>query len=348
MEKEPRFSTPEDKESKQETQDRTYNLLSEKLKERNDVITDEELIELTRESARESGLEEDIFEDSESRPKVFYRSFRDTEEVRKMLEQDEVIQRPFSYSLPGTTGDLPLSYGGKNPVLIRIIDTSGEWEDTGPSWGFSGSWNEAMNLDPVVLRKIDERVLGANDLYKQVEADVIVDDVKITQATLMVDKFRTIEIQASNSLEAFVNDMGFWKEIGARAINFTIFRGNEHMMRECNKYLEYFDQTMRLDSDSAESEDVRVELEKTKIKIIKFIKRVVDVRDGNPNWTLEEAGSVLRSFSLEAWQGYFKSLIRAQLGENPSDDDKERIFEERTLRIEEKTGNKFRREDFKL
>lgn len=271
----PKFEKPQEiKEYTVEQQEIFFELLNERVKTEKNILTDDNLVELTRKTSQESGLKSDVF-DNLDRPKIFYRAFRPTEIVKKLLEKDENIQRPFMYSLPGTQGDLPLSYGGENPILIRIIDTGGEWEDTGKYWGFGENWKEAMNLDPVVLKKLNERTMEANDLYKQVGAEGIdVGPQKINQVTYIVDKIETEKLQQAKTLEPFINDVGFWKEISERAKKFRPAGENEHLQKLNKKYLEYFDQTMKLDENKAGTEEAKKALIKAKEEIQKLTKNL--------------------------------------------------------------------------
>lgn len=72
---------------------------------------------------------------------------------------------------------------GGDPVLIRIIDTEGEWEDTGRYWGMGKNWSESFTLDKTVLHKVNDEVKPLADLYKQVDHDSD-DDRLVRQVTL--------------------------------------------------------------------------------------------------------------------------------------------------------------------
>ncbi len=338
-----------DKEYTEEQQEKAFDLLSKKLKAEKGIIVDRDLVGLTRQAAQEAGVKGNIFNSPKKRPLIFYRALKSTEAVEKLLKKDEDTQRPFSYSLPGTEGDLPLSYGGENPTLIRIIDTSGKWEDTAPYWGFGpkGTWREAMNLDKVVLRKINQRSIKANDAYRQVGAEVDVGKKEITQITFIVDKFKTEKTKENKDLEIFAGDIGFWREVAERAKHFGPQK-SEYGKKLNGKYLEYFEQTIRLSENKTETEEAKAMIKMAKIEICKLIKKATDAKKDDSNWTPELCKKVLGSFSEEAWQSYFDILTPLRLGENPTKEGKERLFEERAGKIKEKTGDRLNREDYKL
>jgi len=171
------------------------------------------------------------------RPLVFYRSLPSDPQVANLIKKSSLVMRPFSYAKPGIRKDIPLSYGRKDPVLFRIIDHIGEWEDTGPYLGSGNHWVEAMNLDPVRLRKISEGTFTASDLYRQVGTKSK-DESKVWQGTYTVDEINpSLKISLLNELR---NDPGFLRELIQRA---EYFRSSNHPpMKKLNeKHLQYFD-----------------------------------------------------------------------------------------------------------
>ncbi len=285
-----------------------FDSIGQRLKATGEILSDEEILDLVRKSAQETGFREKEPEEEKKKPLIFYRAMRKTEQVDKLLSEDEITIRPFSYTKPGKWSekptDIPLSYGENNPRLLRIIDLEKKWEDTAPYWGFGseGSWSEAMNLDKVVLRKIDERELEVADIYKQIEVNVRVPEEKILQNTFIVDKIKTKEVQERQSLNEFINDAGFWREIMRIAEHFQP-DGNVHEKKLNKKYLEYFAQTLLLDETTADTEEAKKSLGQAKIEIAKFIQRVQNLKQDDPNWSLEAKEAVLRSFPEETLRG---------------------------------------------
>lgn len=334
-----------------ELQSRVFRVLEDRLEAEPKILSDDSLVELTREVSEEEGLKNDIFTEPGERPKVYYRAFQNTEEVQALLKSNDIMLRPFSYAKPGQwseekSADLPLSYGGTKPLLARIIDTGGEFEDTGPYWGFGKNWSEAFTLDKIVLHKIGEEVKSESDLYKQVGLDAPGEE-KIPQFTFVLDKLATEEAKKRQTLEEFANDAGWWDEVISRAKNFSVTadKYGEHLNQ---KYLEYFDQTLKLPLEKAETEKSRESLEGAKIEISRFIKRLLDTESNDKNWSPENVRSILANFSYEAWQGYFDIVVPNVLGESPSIEEKEKFFKERMEVIKEKTGKIFERMDFRL
>ncbi len=330
-----------DKEYTSSKQERIFELLGKELKTEEDIITDKELVKSTREISEKLGFRDDIFDNPKDRPKIFYRALMPTKEVHNSLEQDENIQRPFSFTMPGIKEDLPLSYGGTDPVLIRIIDTSGEWEDTAKY--FYGeratNWNEAINLNPVVLRKIEKRSIKINDLYKQVGFIGFDGDEKVCQATFIVDKIQTKRVRMDKSLEIFLNDTGFWKKIEDMAKNFSYTNPTDgkYTMKLNKKSSEYFNQTMQLDEEKAESEEAKQTLRKAKIEISRLIKKTLDVEE-DFSWRSEARRSFLKNFSEQTFQEYSKIRILKELGENPSEEQKRELLKKIAEKIERKIG----------
>lgn len=106
-----------DKEINVELLGEIFSGLHERLGGEMDALSDESLADLTSQVAKESGYEGEIFESSEERPKVLYRVFQNTEEIRTLVDKNEMTLRPFSYAAPGKwrqdkSPDLALAYGG--------------------------------------------------------------------------------------------------------------------------------------------------------------------------------------------------------------------------------------------
>lgn len=277
-----------------ENSDSQFDILRERIGAEKELLTDDDLVSLVNESAGQ-----EVFDNAEGRPKVFYRAFQNTEAVQKLLGEEEVALRPFMYTMPGINKDIPFSYGGEHPVLIRIVDTSGAWEDTGPYWFGEHNWNEAMNLDPVVLRKIDERQALATELYKQVGSDGVA-DINISQITLIVDKEATRKLQESKSLERFANDPGLFKEIGNWAENFSSFKNDSEVGRHLKfKYLQYFGETLNMDQEKITNPEARQMFEDAKEKIATFLDRIKNLPADDQNWDEESKQLVLKSFLVE-------------------------------------------------
>ena len=301
--------TPE----QQERQKRIVDLLQERLGAEQRILTDEELANLTRQIANEVGVEGDIFANSENRPLVFYRAFSPTKEVEELVAKDENIIRPFGYAMPGIVSgkskDLPLAYGGENPVLIRIIDTGGYWEDTAPYWGFAphpGTWDEAINIDPIVLKKINERSLTELEARRQIGREHGNEETPFRQITFVVDKVKTESLQNDpNNLEPFLNDVGFWRELKERALNFIPpVETNEYSKKLSKKYLEYFDKTIRVDEEKVVSEAAKQALRRAQAEIYALIDKATDDNNEDSWWTAERRQQILKSFSDEARQKY--------------------------------------------
>lgn len=334
-----------------ELQFQIFTDLEECLKLEQGTLTDDELVMLTRETSQGEGWEDDIFTGAIERPKVYYRAFQNTEQVQELFKNHDVMLRPFSYAQPGKwieekSADLPLSYGGTKPLLIRIIDTSGEFEDTGQYWGFGKNWVEAFTLGKVVLHKVGEEIKSEVDLYKQVGLEASGQD-EIPQFTYILDRLATKEAQDKMTLEDFANDAGWWNEIANRAKGFSA-SNNEFMQRLNRKYLEYFDQTLNLPLEKSKTKDSSQALETAKVEISRLVKRLLDTEQNDKSWSPETIRATLGSFSHEAWQGYFDIVVPRMLGESPRLEEKEKFFEERTKAIENKTGLKLERKDFKL
>lgn len=337
----------EKKEYTIEQQEKVFNLLSERLKEEKGIVTDENLVRITRETAKEFGLKSDIFDNPENRPLVFYRAFKDTGAVKSFLKKDEITLRPFSFAGPGKwskkEADIPGSYGGENPMLIRIIDVSGKWKDTADD-ELKGTWNEAMNWEKVVLRKIDERIMDRADIEKQVMLETEKTGKETPQITYIVDKIETEKTNKAKNFEDIANDTSWWNEIQIEAearFSPSALRG-EGENRELNeRYLKYFSQTMRLDNNKPETEEARESLKKAKLEICKLANRAINAKDDDLNWTPEICKKVLGNFSKEDWQEFFNITIQAE-------EEKEKLFEEKSKKIGEKIGEKIRREDYKL
>ncbi len=272
-------------------------VLEEKLNLDNKSFTDGELVGLVEEVGVETELGGKIFEGDKDRPKIFYRCFRNNEVVQKLISGDENIIRPFSFSMPGSKGEISLSYGGDNPVVTRIIDTTGEWEDSGKFSGQAkGQWNEAINLNPVALRKVGEKKIRVSEIYSQVGREVSGDE-EVLEITYVVDKNKTKELRESGDLDVFRDDAGFWKEIGRRARYLERLSGNENMRKLELKYLDYFKAMFEVDGDLIEDETAKKEFETSKSEIENFLERVKAVKEGDRNWSLEDKQMVLEKLS---------------------------------------------------
>ncbi|MBI3589725.1 MAG: hypothetical protein HY093_04940 [Candidatus Liptonbacteria bacterium] len=286
-----------EKDNSAELEAKFQKALSEKLERQEKVLTDDELVNLIEGVGREVGLEGEVFEGDKNRPKVFYRVFRNNEAVSKLVAGEENAVRPFSFSMPGTKGEIPLSYGGNDPVVTRIIDTTGEWEDTGKFLKQGGEWNEAMNLDPAVLRKVSEGRVRVSDVYAQVGRENL-EEGEVLEVTYIVDKERTEELKASGKLEVFADDAGFWKEIAKRAKHFVPVKGeNSDLSRLNSKYLDYFKATMEVDPNLATDESTRKTLMEAKEEIVRFFESVKAVGEDDINWTIEKRQEVLDRLS---------------------------------------------------
>lgn len=272
-------------------------VLGEKLNLDNKSFTDGELVGLVEEVGVETELGDRIFEGDADRPKIFYRCFRNSETVQQLISKEENVIRPFSFSMPGSKGEIPLSYGGDNPVVTRIIDTTGEWEDSGKFLGQAeGQWNEAINLNPVALRKVGEKKIKISEIYNQVGREVSGDE-EVLEITYVVDKNKTKELQKSGDLDVFREDVGFWKEIGRRARYLERLSDNEDMRKLELKYLDYFKAIFEVDGNLIKDEVAKKEFETSKIEIENFLERVRGVKEGDRNWSLEDKQMVLGKLS---------------------------------------------------
>ncbi len=272
-----------------------FDELSKELKAKKDIFTDEELTELTRKVAQKTGVEREVFvftsgerlkelakkagmdfpdfDVEEKKPWVFYRAFQETPAVKELLAKNEIVLRPISFTAPGKwneeTKGLPLSYGER---LIRIIDTDGRWEDTTKTSAHRTSgqrtWSEAINMEPVVLRKIDEKVLSVMDAYRQAGSEHSLTEDKVVQTTFVVDPVRTNEIISSKSLEPFANDVGWWEAIAKSANSFEPYVIDDLALKQWEqKYLDYFQQTLNLDESKATNPEALKALREAKEKI---------------------------------------------------------------------------------
>lgn len=317
MEGEKGITTPESLETKSEItpeqQEMVIRFLAKRLGSEEQILTDEQLVKKVRQAVKEAKIEGDIFTQPEGQPKVFYRAFRPSEEILKWLEREENVQRPFSYAMPGMmvekperTTDLPVAYGGENPVLIRIVDTGGYWEDTAPYWfnKQSGQWTEAMNLDPVVLRKINERTLTETEARTQIGSSGG-GKAEVRQATFIIDKIKTEQLRNSpNKLEAFLEDTGFWKEISERAKNFDLGISNTEQGSKLNaKYIEYFDRAVILDETKAGDEEAQQAINGAKAEIVTLVKKLLTQAEDNSQQA-ELINKTLAGLSKEFWTKY--------------------------------------------
>ena len=197
------------------------------------IITDSDLIKMILGSK------------AEDNPLIFYRSLSENPKIRNSISKPSFVIRPFSHAKPGIKRDIPLSYGTNTPLVLRIVDPIGAWEDTGKYRGLGENWEEAMNLDPVNLLKIHEGVFKASDLYRQVGRQVK-DPSNIWQGTYIVDQ-RINPLVKSNLLNQFKDDYGFLKELNTRARKFK-HSDNPHMKSLNQKYFEYFNWAKSLSS----------------------------------------------------------------------------------------------------
>jgi len=274
-------------------EDIKIRLLQEELTKRKEILNDEELISVVNSVSKEAGFKEGGFENEENRPKIFYRCFRETPVVAELALKNESALRPFSYSLPGVKGDVPLAYGADKPILTRIIDVTGEWEDTGKYFGLGeDQWNEAINLNPVILRKVDDRKIKVTEIYKQVGLETSGEE-EVRQITYIVDKQNTNELKESGSLDSFIDDAGFWKEIGKRAKYLEGLSENENIRKLELKYLDYFEEMFRVDENSIKDEVVKKEFEISKTEVKNFLERVRSTKEGDRNLTIEDKQMIL-------------------------------------------------------
>lgn len=213
------------------------------------VLTDSELVKQVLGSS------------PQDKPLVFYRSIPRDQAVNGIIRRSSFVLRPFSYTKPGTKGDIPLSYGLSDPVLFRILDPHGEWEDTGYFLGTSqGRWNEAINLDPVRLKKLSAGRFKASDLYRQVGRDNVGDDTEVWQGTYSVDKLSpSAKLELLGELR---EDPGFLGELRQRVKYFSPATSNPHRGRLNEKYLTYFDWARSIPPSDIKDEKTRMLLQK--------------------------------------------------------------------------------------
>ena len=286
-----------ERENSTELEARIPKILSERLGQREGVLTDDELVSLVGEISQEVGLRGSVFEDDEGRPKVFYRVFRNSEAISELVDQQETAIRPLSFSMPGVKGEIPLSYGGNDPVVTRIVDTTGEWKDTSKLFGYGEEWGEAMNLDPVALKKIFEQRVGVPEVYRQVGRESQ-EEGDVLEVTYVVDKEKTRALKGLGSLEVFADDAGFWKEISKRARNFSASKHSNPGLDLLNsKYLDYFRATMEVDVNSVTDIDARKALEVARGEISAFFNIVRNLPEDDSNWTSEKKQEVLDKLS---------------------------------------------------
>jgi len=218
------------------------------------------------------GIEERVLTDGElvkqvlgsspqNKPLVFYRSIPRDPVVESIIQKPSFVLRPFSFTKPGIRKDIPLSYGLLDPVLFRILDPHGEWEDTGYFLGTSqGRWNEAINLDPVRLLKLSEGRFKASDLYRQVGSDNVVDDQEVWQGTYSVDKLSPSD--KLRLLDELREDPGFLRELRQRAKYFSPATDNPHKGRLNEKYMQYFSWARDIPPRDIKDEKTRLLLQK--------------------------------------------------------------------------------------
>lgn len=331
------ISVPESQE--RNAQEHFFSALQERLSATEETLTDVQLTTLVTEIAKAAGLKQEF--GSQEKPYVFYRAMRNTPEVQQLVAQQEMRLRPFSFAAPGKwnekDADLPLAYGGENPILVRIIDTGDEWQDTSEAFGMGqGAWNEAMSWDQTVLREVARKEVPLTEAYRQVGLNTE-DAQMITEVVYVVDKEKTRRAQKSADFTVFANDAGWWQEVekqaSARFSSASLDHGNATDQKLQRQFLKMFDGTLRLDRNAVTEAAAKTALERAQLEIMKLVKRAVDAKEDDPSWTPSASAEVFRSFSQDAWNGYYSILAEKTLGTQASEEQKAVLREQREALI---------------
>ncbi len=291
-----------DRDAFQQSLSKPGNLLDELSDEirRAPSASDKELTDIVRRVAARNGVEIPA-----DRPVVFYRAIPAGEGNANLIELPDGTVRPYTFTQPGQIDrprGLPLSYGGKNPTLARIIDPTGTWEDTGHFTGQSpGGWNEAVNPYPVSVRRVHEEPRSLPQLFSQVGRDDLTfdDGVPYPQRTYVVDPTRPREVP--KNLGPLVEDARFLKNMRelADVMKAAPNKDNAAAMAEHARRWQYFRRVMDSDAETVINPDAATELRAAQKEIGAIVRKLREVADGQVedlNWTRDEAADAVRAF----------------------------------------------------
>ena len=148
-------------------------------------IEDTELVRLIGKAAEDIGLQG-------VNPRIMYRAIPSGGGA--LVDRGTGIIKENSWALPGAhperspaLSDVPLSYGGTEPTLARIVDVGDHWKDSGTlGMGVPGRWVEAVNPSPVKVRLVSQGEHSAGDLYRQVGRNIENPD-QVVQRTYLTE-----------------------------------------------------------------------------------------------------------------------------------------------------------------